>query len=300
MAPRDSSGDYTLPVNDWNPAVEGTVVDQAGWNDTADDFATTNTDSLSRTGLGGMEADLAMGAHGVVVTEQSSVSSPASNTVILYGKDVAGQTHLFGKTQNGTDIDIMAGAGIGGTVGVVDNALTRADGTGGGTLQGSPIIVTDAGNMSGVGTLAAGNTTITGTAAISGALTNGGVAVLNVGASGVAGQTIVSGYALTIFDYGNKAAGSTITVDPSLGQHQKATLTSTGSTAVTILAPSVEADCILKILNNSGGTVTTPTFSGFDKVLTGSNAFSTANGKINWIFIYNVDGFQAYTIQNMN
>lgn len=300
MAPRASDGTYTLPVNDFNPAVEGTVVDQAGWNDTADDFEATFTDSLSRSGEGGMTADLSIGAHGVVITEQASVSSPAANTVILYGKDVAGQTHLFGKTQSGTDIDIMAGAGIGGTVGVVDNALTRADGTGGGTLQGSPVIVDDSGNMSGVGTLASGNHTITGTLAVSSTITHASKEVLDVGASSVAGQTIVSGYALTCFDYGNKAAGSTITVDPSLGQHQKATLTSTGSTAVTILAPSVEADCILKILNGSGGTVTTPSFSGFDKVLTGSNAFSTANGKINWIYIYNVDGFQAYTIQNMN
>lgn len=300
MAPRASDGTYTLPVNDFNPAVEGTVVDQAGWNDTADDFADAFTDSLSRTGEGGMSADLAMGAHGVVITEQTSVSSPAANTVILYGKDVAGQTHLFGKTQSGTDIDIMAGAGIGGTTGVNDNRVLRADGTGGATVQSSPVTIDDSGNISGLGTLASGNQTITGTLAVSGALTNAGVAVLNVGASGVAGQTIVSGYALTIFDYGNKAASSTITVDPSLGQHQKAALTTTGGAAVTILAPSVEADCILKILNNSGGTVTAPTFSGFDKVLTGSNAFTTGNGKINWIYIYNVDGFQAYTIQNMN
>lgn len=288
--PTDSNGTYTAPVNSFDPAVTDTIIDPADWNDTQDDYVSALTDRLDRTGKGTMQADLAMSTHSIVLAERTAPSSPAADNIALYAKDVTGTTHLFTKNSAGTEVDISLGASaIGGSTGATDNRLLRADGTGGSTLQNSTILVDDSGNTSGIGTLAT-----------SGAITQNSVAVVTVGASGVQGQTLVSGYALTIYDYGNKAAASTITVDPSLGQHQKAALTSTGGTAVTILAPTVEGECILKILNNSGGTVTTPTFSGFDKVLSGSNTFATGNTKINWIFIYNIDGLQAYTIQNMN
>jgi hypothetical protein len=48
-----------------------------------------------------------------------------------------------------------------GTTGATDNRLLRSDGTGGLTLQSSAITVDDSGNMSGVGTLAAGVITAT-------------------------------------------------------------------------------------------------------------------------------------------
>lgn len=47
------------------------------------------------------------------------------------------------------------GGGIGGTTGAIDNALLRADGVGGATVQASPVIVTDAGAVTGVTTLTA-------------------------------------------------------------------------------------------------------------------------------------------------
>lgn len=51
---------------------------------------------------------------------------------------------------------------VGGALGGSDNRLLRADGAGGKTAQGSAITVDDSGNMSGVGTLAAGATTLSG------------------------------------------------------------------------------------------------------------------------------------------
>lgn len=42
---------------------------------------------------------------------------------------------------------------IGGTLGTTDNALTRADGTGGSTAQGSTAILDDSGNISGLGSV---------------------------------------------------------------------------------------------------------------------------------------------------
>lgn len=50
------------------------------------------------------------------------------------------------------------GGGIGGTTGTTDNAITRADGTGGSTLQGSLVTIDDFGNMGGVSTLSFSDT----------------------------------------------------------------------------------------------------------------------------------------------
>jgi hypothetical protein len=276
--PRNSSGTYTAPSNSWNPAVAGTVIDADDWNTQLADYIDSFTDSLSRTGDGGMLADLEVDANAISLTEIASPSSPAANNAKLYALDQAGTTRLAYKDSAGTET-ILAAGGLSGSTGATDNAILRADGTGGSTLQNSPLQIAD---TTGV---------LTKTAT--------GEQFISAGVVGTAGQTIVSGYQLTVYDYGSKAASSTITVDPRLSVHQKATLTTTGGAAVTVLAPSVEGDCILKILNGSGGTVTTPTFSGFDKLLTG-DTFATGDTKINWIFIYNMDGLQAYLIKNMN
>ena len=52
--PRNASGVYTLPAG--NPVVPGTVIDAAWANDTLEDLANEVTNSLSRTGAGGMLA----------------------------------------------------------------------------------------------------------------------------------------------------------------------------------------------------------------------------------------------------
>lgn len=49
-----------------------------------------------------------------------------------------------------------------GSAGTTDNALLRADGTGGNAVQGSALIVDDSGNTSGMGTLAVGAVTTSG------------------------------------------------------------------------------------------------------------------------------------------
>jgi hypothetical protein len=51
--PRDPSGNFTLTALG-NPAVTNTPITIAWWNTTSTDFASTFTDSLSRSGLGGM------------------------------------------------------------------------------------------------------------------------------------------------------------------------------------------------------------------------------------------------------
>lgn len=52
--PRDSNGNYTLPTG--NPVIPGTVIESDWANDTLDDIKAELTDSLSRSGKGGMSA----------------------------------------------------------------------------------------------------------------------------------------------------------------------------------------------------------------------------------------------------
>lgn len=283
----DIGGTYSR-VSGAAPAASS-LASSTNYNAELNDVATALNNRVLADGSGAVTADIPLGAHSLLISERTAPSSPAADTIAIYAKDNgSGTTHLYAKDHAGTEIDFMAGGTVGGSTGSTDNALLRADGTGGSTTQNSTVIVDDSGNLSGIGTVAtSGNITINSQQA------------LHQGTSGTGGQTIISGYVLTCYDNGNKAAGGSLTVDPSKGQHQKMALTSTGGTAVTITAPSNEGECILKILNNSGGTVTTPTFSSFDKVFSG-DTFNTADGKTNWVFIYNLDGIQAYQIKNMN
>lgn len=77
-------------------------------------------------------------ANPAILTEQSSAATPPANTVALYPKT---DGRFYGKDDAGTEFAIGT---IGGTTGTVDNAVPRADGTGGFTVQGSGLIVEDA------------------------------------------------------------------------------------------------------------------------------------------------------------
>ncbi len=63
--PRDSSGNYTLP-GAYNPVVTGTIISSTWANNTLSDIASALTDSLDRSGRGGMLAPFKM-ADGTVL-----------------------------------------------------------------------------------------------------------------------------------------------------------------------------------------------------------------------------------------
>jgi hypothetical protein len=77
-------------------------------------------------------------ANPAVFTEQSSSATPPANTVALYPKT---DGRFYGKDDAGTE---FAFGTLGGTLGTVDNAVPRADGTGGVTAKGSDIVIDDA------------------------------------------------------------------------------------------------------------------------------------------------------------
>jgi hypothetical protein len=84
--PRDASGNYTLPAG--NPVVTGTTIDSSWANDTMDDIETVLTDSLSRSGDGGMlvafeNASGVVGAPGITWS-----SEPTSGFYLAAANDM--------------------------------------------------------------------------------------------------------------------------------------------------------------------------------------------------------------------
>lgn len=96
---RDASGTYTAPSNSFNPAVEGSTIDEGDWNTTLDDIEAALTDSLSVSGKGKITAHIDF--------DETTVSSPAANVGRLYSKDVGGVTSLFFKDNAGTDTNLL-------------------------------------------------------------------------------------------------------------------------------------------------------------------------------------------------
>lgn len=77
--PRDSGGTYTLPAG--NPVVSGTTITSDWGNNTMSDVAAVLTDSLSRTGNGGMQAAL------------KNINGTEANPSIVFNNDL--QSGMF-------------------------------------------------------------------------------------------------------------------------------------------------------------------------------------------------------------
>lgn len=95
--PRNASGTYTLPSG--NPVVAGTTIEASWANTTLDDVATELTNSLSRTGAGGMLApfrlsDGTAGAPGVAFLNETSsgLYRPSASNVSVAVSGVTAMT----------------------------------------------------------------------------------------------------------------------------------------------------------------------------------------------------------------
>ncbi len=114
---RNASGTYTLPSG--NPVVTGTLIESTWANNTLSDLATAMTDSLSRSGQGGMTAALrivdgTVGAPGLAFANEtgSGMYRTASGD---YSFAVLGSQKIRCRS---TGVDVT------GTLGVVGNTLT--------------------------------------------------------------------------------------------------------------------------------------------------------------------------------
>lgn len=86
---RNSSGTHSLPTG--NPVVTGTPVSSVTHNDTMSDISAEITDSLSRTGKGAMQANLAMGNFKVTGVGAATTAGDA----IMYGQASAALASLL-------------------------------------------------------------------------------------------------------------------------------------------------------------------------------------------------------------
>lgn len=85
------------------------------------------------------------------IAETPSAPTNVAGSGFLYTRDDAGTTRLTFMRDNGTTVDLDAAASsLGGTTGGTDNAVLRADGVGGSTVQASVVTIGDAGAMAGV------------------------------------------------------------------------------------------------------------------------------------------------------
>jgi hypothetical protein len=101
---RASNGTYTAPSNSFNPAVEGSTIDEADWNTTLADIVAALTDSLSVSGKGKVTAHIDFDENG-------SPGTPASNVLRIYAIDDSGTTKLAYKDSAGTVTTVGTGGG---------------------------------------------------------------------------------------------------------------------------------------------------------------------------------------------
>jgi hypothetical protein len=116
--PRDSNGTYTAPTNSWNPPVGGTTIDASDWIAQLADYQTAWTDSLSRTGQGGMLADLELDDNAILAEEIATPSNPSANRLKVYAVDDGGTTKLATLDSAGTQTVLGSGGGGGSPAGL--------------------------------------------------------------------------------------------------------------------------------------------------------------------------------------
>jgi hypothetical protein len=123
--PRNASGIYTLPAG--NPVVPGDVIDAAWANSTLSDIATELTNSLSRTGAGGMiapfrVADGSVTAPGVAFLNETNTgmyrASAGTYAVAILGVNTATFSTVGLTIPSTRALTAQGNASVGGTFGV--------------------------------------------------------------------------------------------------------------------------------------------------------------------------------------
>lgn len=123
--PRNGSGVYTLPAG--NPVVPGTTIDAAWANSTLEDLGNEVTNSLSRTGAGGMQGPLrltngSVTAPSLAFTSETNSglyrSGAASVWMAILGANVAQFSSTGLVVTSGKSFTAQGNATVGGTFGV--------------------------------------------------------------------------------------------------------------------------------------------------------------------------------------
>ena len=241
--PRNSSGTYSLPSG--NPVVSGTLI-EANWaNSTMQDIAAELTDSLSRSGEGGMLAPLRFadgnaGAPGFAWLNETSSGfyrfGSGDMRVTIQGVDCGVWTTAGFTVPSGKTFTALGNASIGGTLGVTGNAtMSGTLGVTGAITATGGVVGNVTGNVTGDvsgnagtvtnGVYTTGNQTIGGNKLFSGSISVGGS---NSPATNLDVQTTGANALTSLFTTGlsdlnfrigamNGAAGSAGTTQGKLG-----------------------------------------------------------------------------------
>lgn len=128
---RNASGTHSLPAG--NPVVAGTIADPVAHNATMTDFSTEITDSLSRSGKGGMSAPLVVVAGSVTAPSIAPTGDPNTGIYAPAADELAiatGGTQRLKASSAGVNVTgAMAATGaVSGTTGTFTGALSAASG----------------------------------------------------------------------------------------------------------------------------------------------------------------------------
>jgi hypothetical protein len=118
-----SSGTYSAPVNSWNPAVEGTTIDESDWNATLTDFSTALTESVYTAGLGSTDNRL-------IRTDGTDTKKVQGSAVTC--DDSGNLTGVLSVTLTPTLVASLP-AGSAGMVAFASNGRKNGEGVGAGT-----------------------------------------------------------------------------------------------------------------------------------------------------------------------
>lgn len=135
-----SSGTYTAPSNNFNPAVQGETLDPDDWNTTLTDIETALTESVYTAGLGATDNVIArtdgtdtkkLQGSGVVINDADQVSGVATMTLDSYTVSglPTGAAGMIAFASNGRKNGEGGGAGTGVLV-FFDGTAWRACDTG--------------------------------------------------------------------------------------------------------------------------------------------------------------------------
>lgn len=259
--PRNGSGVYTLPSG--NPVVPGTTIDSAWANSTLEDIANELTNSLSRTGAGGMIApfriaDGANTAPGLSFLNETSSGLYRSGTASVWMAIQGVNTAQF--TTTGVNIPVGKSLGVAGSLSI----------TGSMTATGS--VTTSDLNTNHVDFNTAG-----GTDAVARLIWNDTDGTLNLGLKG--GNVVLQiGQEEVLRAYNNSGnsipEGSVVYIVGSSGQRPTITLAQANAEATSTKVLGVATETIA---NNSEGFVTT------DGLVRGLNTSALTEGAVVWL-----------------
>lgn len=307
---RNGSGTYSLPINSWNPAVNGASATTTDWQALIDDVASAMTQSVSKDGqttltgsipaggfkLTGLGAGSAAGeslryeqlfSQGTITNIASAATTDigAQLTALL---NVTGTTTItsFGTNYNGPRLMVFAGI-----LTLTHSATLVLPGAVNMTTAASDAIIAIpiSGGWQVVATSVVADGSVTTAKLASNAVTTAKITDANVTPGKLAGGTMpaATGYSATDYSAGTKSSG-TYTPDPANGNFQYAT----NGGAHTLAPPATSCTMIIQYTNNgSAGAITT---SGFTKV---SGAFTTTNGDDFMCYITRLNAFSFLNIQ---